>query len=150
MSCFTSGASLSWPSTLPTAFKGHQSARQAPPAALGQGPLPPLALPPPSALPALPRRAALGLAASALLAALQPCPGLSAAAELPAVKIRPELAPDQSRYDASDPRLREAAQLLQQALAAGDVREEEALWTRIINEYGSLDADWVPDLVGRV
>jgi uncharacterized tellurite resistance protein B-like protein len=66
------------------------------------------------------------------------------------VKIRPELAPDQSRYDASDPRLREAAQLLQQALAAGDVREEEALWTRIINEYGSLDADWVPDLVGRV
>ena len=37
--------------------------------------------------------------------------------------------------------------MLQQALNAGTVQEEEALWTQIIQKYGSLDANWVPDLV---
>ena len=36
--------------------------------------------------------------------------------------IRLELAPDQSKYDASDERLREAAQMLQQALNADNVQ----------------------------
>lgn len=45
--------------------------------------------------------------------------------------------------------LRAAAQLLQDALSAQDVRQEEALWTQIIEQYGGLDANWVPDLVGR-
>lgn len=42
--------------------------------------------------------------------------------------MRPELAPDQSQYDASDSRLRAAAQLLQDALNAPTVEKEEALW----------------------
>ena len=29
------------------------------------------------------------------------------------------------------------------------LQEEEALWTEIIERYGGLDANWVPDLVGR-
>ena len=104
------------------------------------------------------RRAALGLGASALLLALQQTPGgawaASAAAAvagdlLPAAAIRLELAPDQALYDAADPQLRAAAQLLQQALGAESVQREEALWTEIIEKYGGLDANWVPDLVGR-
>lgn len=40
-------------------------------------------------------------------------------------------APDQSQYDAADPQLREAAALLQRALNAESVQEEEALWTQV-------------------
>lgn len=100
---------------------------------------------------ALPRRTALCLAASALLLAVQPSqPSRAATAtDLPLASIQPQLAPDQSLYDAADPTLREAAQLLQRALNAADVREEEALWTEIIEKYGGVDANWVPDLVGR-
>jgi hypothetical protein len=47
--------------------------------------------------------------------------------------IQPELSPDQSKYDASDPDLREAAQLLQQGLNAPNVEQEEAAWTKIID-----------------
>lgn len=53
------------------------------------------------------------------------------------------------RHRTAAPQLRAAAQLLQDALNAQDVRQEEALWTRIIKEYGGLDSNWVPDLVGR-
>lgn len=63
--------------------------------------------------------------------------------------ISPNLAPDQSKYDPSDPDLRAAAKLLQDALGAEDVVTEERLWTQIIDEYGNLDKNWVPDLVGR-
>lgn len=63
--------------------------------------------------------------------------------------INPDLAPDQSKYDPSDPDLRAAAKLLQDALGAQDVVTEEKLWTQIIDEYGDLDKNWVPDLVGR-
>ena len=44
------------------------------------------------------------------------------------VKVRPELAPDQSQYDPADTRLRSAAQLLQDALSAPTVEREEELW----------------------
>jgi hypothetical protein len=54
----------------------------------------------------------------------------------PAV-IRPEQTPDQRQYDAADPDLREAAQLLQQGLQAPTVEQEEAIWTQIIDK-------WVP------
>lgn len=37
--------------------------------------------------------------------------------------------------------------MLQQALNAATVQEEEALWTQIIEKYGKMDANWVPDLV---
>lgn len=37
--------------------------------------------------------------------------------------------------------------MLQQALNAATVQEEEALWTQIIERYGKMDANWVPDLV---
>lgn len=63
--------------------------------------------------------------------------------------IRPELTPDWSLYDAADMQLREAAQLLQQALGADSVEQEEAQWTAIIDKYGGLKDNWVPDLVGR-
>lgn len=43
--------------------------------------------------------------------------------------------------------LREAAAMLQQALNAATVQEEEALWTQIIERYGKMEANWVPDLV---
>ena len=60
-----------------------------------------------------------------------------------------DLAPDQSKYDPTDERLRTAARILQDALDAKSLEEEEALWTQIIDEYSSLSADWVPDVVGR-
>lgn len=59
------------------------------------------------------------------------------------------LAPDQTLYDAADPRLRAAAALVQDALNADDVRKEEALWTKIITEYSNIDAPWGADVVGR-
>lgn len=68
---------------------------------------------------------------------------------VPPPTLRPELTPDWSLYDAADQQLRDAAALLQQALNAESVEQEEALWTRIISDYGGLDANWVPDLVGR-
>lgn len=37
--------------------------------------------------------------------------------------------------------------MLQQALNAATVQEEEALWTQIIDKYGKMEANWVPDLV---
>jgi hypothetical protein len=49
--------------------------------------------------------------------------------------IRPELSPDQAKYDPSDPDLREAAQLLQQGLQATSVEQEEAVWTKIIEKW---------------
>ncbi|GBF89044.1 hypothetical protein Rsub_01761 [Raphidocelis subcapitata] len=76
----------------------------------------------------------------------------SVAAGLPAIApalIRPELAPDQSAYDPTDPELRAAAALLQDALAAPGVALEEARWGEVIERYGSLDRNWVPDVVGR-
>lgn len=48
-----------------------------------------------------------------------------------------------------DPDLREAALLLQQGLEAPSVEREEAIWTQIIDKYGSMDKPWVPDVVGR-
>jgi hypothetical protein len=29
------------------------------------------------------------------------------------------------------------------------VEEEEKLWTEVIDKYGKLDAEWVPDIVSR-
>lgn len=49
-----------------------------------------------------------------------------------------------------DPDLREAAALLQRALNAPSVQEEEALWTRVIDTYGGMDRPWVPDVVSTV
>jgi hypothetical protein len=49
----------------------------------------------------------------------------AAASPLAPPIVRPELAPDQSAYPAADPRLRAAASLVQQALNAEDVQEEE-------------------------
>ncbi|GMH36135.1 hypothetical protein BSKO_04003 [Bryopsis sp. KO-2023] len=65
------------------------------------------------------------------------------------VVVTPEIAPDQSKYDPADPDLRAAARLLQDALGAQDVQREEKLWTEIIQKYGDMDKNWVPDLVGR-
>ena len=81
--------------------------------------------------------------------AIAPSPSIAADAQLSPPSIDISLTPDQSLYDASDPRLRAAATLIQEALNADDVVKEEALWTKIITEYGSIDAPWVPDVVGR-
>eukprot|EP00897_Mesotaenium_endlicherianum_P004376 jgi/Mesen1/3967/ME000210S03207 len=52
-------------------------------------------------------------------------------------------------FDAEDVRLREAARIFQRALDAPSVEEEERLWTEVIERYGSLEAEWVSDIVGR-
>lgn len=94
------------------------------------------------------RRHMLMLAAAAVFSG----PRASAAAGLPQVSpvtVLPQLSPDQSAYDPSDPELRAAAALLQEALNAPDVRREEELWTQVIEKYGGLDRNWVPDVVGR-
>ena len=69
-----------------------------------------------AAAPALDRRSVL--AASLAVAFLRSAP---ARASQPA-NIRLDLAPDQSQYDAGDERLRDAAQMLQQALNADSVQ----------------------------
>ncbi|KAG1676129.1 hypothetical protein FOA52_004969 [Chlamydomonas sp. UWO 241] len=74
--------------------------------------------------------------------------GVSAGA-LPVAVLRKDLEPDQSLFDPADPQLRAAANLLQEGLNATDVVQEEAIWTKIINTYGGVDAPWVPDVVGR-
>jgi tetratricopeptide (TPR) repeat protein len=134
---------------------------------------------PPAAAPTLDRRTALALAlAAAAIAApsLPPPPPARAAAApaaaassstpqpprpiiaqpIPPARITLSLAPDQSLYDPSDPRLREAARLIEEALGAQNVRQEEALWTRAIQSYSSSpSADpstkppWEDDVVGR-
>jgi len=75
---------------------------------------------------------------------------------IPPANIDPARAPDPSAYDPADPRLREAARLMQAALAAADVREEEALWTRVVDDYSSPPNTpaasrplWEDDVVGR-
>jgi hypothetical protein len=124
----------------PLRLRAGAPARAATPA-LAPAPPPP---PPPAPPPPPGRRAALAAGAALLLApALAPLRAAATAA------IRPDLAPDQSRYDAADPRLRAAARLLQDALAAPDVAAEERLWTQLIDEYGADDAPWADDLVGR-
>ena len=71
------------------------------------------------------------------------------AVEVAPVEVRPDLAPDSSSYDASDPRLRAAARRLQDALDTADIVEEERIWSEIIQTYASVDAPWVPEIVGR-
>jgi hypothetical protein len=76
-------------------------------------------------------------------------PDVLAASDVPPARIDLSLAPDQRKYDAADPQLRAAANLLQQALNAETVQQEEALWTELIDTYRNVKADWVPDIVGR-
>ena len=76
-------------------------------------------------------------------------PPCMAASDVPPARIDLSLAPDQRKYDAADPQLRAAANLLQQALNAETVQQEEALWTELIDTYRNVKADWVPDIVGR-
>ena len=71
------------------------------------------------------------------------------AVDVAPVEVRPDLAPDASLYDAFDPRLRAAARRLQDALETADVAEEERIWSEIIQTYASVDAPWVPEIVGR-
>jgi tetratricopeptide (TPR) repeat protein len=65
------------------------------------------------------------------------------------VVIRKDLTPDPLSYDKNDPKLRAGAALLQKALNAQTVEEEERLWTQLIQEYENTDAPWTKDLVGR-
>lgn len=69
-------------------------------------------------------------------------------AALPPAQI--DLTKQPSRaFNGSDQRLRDAANLFQEALNATTVEEEERLWSEVIDTYGDLDAEWVPDIVGR-
>lgn len=52
-------------------------------------------------------------------------------------------------FDATDERLRDAAVTFEKALNAPTVVEEEQLWTLVIEKYGSLEAEWVSDIVSR-
>jgi hypothetical protein len=76
-------------------------------------------------------------------------PDATAASDVPPARINLSLAPDQRSYDPADPQLRAAANLLQKALNADTVQQEEALWTELIDTYRDVKADWVPDIVGR-
>ena len=101
------------------------------------------------------RRALLLSSASFFLASSLPStPSIASTTETTstAAVIDLSLTPDQTRYDPSDPRLREAARLIQQALNADSVTKEEALWTEIIETYSPLVSqrvEWAPDVVGR-
>ena len=102
---------------------------------------------------ALERRSLLAAALSCLIVA-QPLASLSPAlaateTSLFQADIDLSLAPNQALYDAADPRLRAAAALVQDALNADDVTKEEALWTKIIEDYADIDAPWAADVVGR-
>lgn len=88
----------------------------------------------------------LSSAAAVLLAQSSPA---CAATDVPPARIDLSRTPDQSRYDPTDSELRAAANLLQKALNAVTVEQEEALWTELIDTYRGVKADWVPDIVGR-
>ncbi|KAF6263949.1 hypothetical protein COO60DRAFT_1488071 [Scenedesmus sp. NREL 46B-D3] len=90
----------------------------------------------------------LGLAASIGLAVLPQGAAVAAADLVPAI-LQLDKAPDQSLYNPADKDLREAAALLQQALNAETVHQEEALWTQVIDKYSRTNAIWMPDVVGR-
>ena len=64
-------------------------------------------------------------------------------------EIDPSLAPDTASYDPTDERLRRAGRLIQQALNASTIEEEERTWTQIIDEYADVDALWRDDVLGR-
>ena len=93
---------------------------------------------------------------------------LSSSRAVAAVSILPGLKPDPLSYDASDPRLREAANALQLALNAESLDEEERLWTEVISRFepflknavaskesesepysDSAPAPWAPEIVSR-
>lgn len=90
----------------------------------------------------------LGLAAS-IGVALLPGGAARAASDLVATNLQLDRAPDQSLYNPADADLRDAAALLQQALNAETVQQEEALWTQVIDKYSRVNAIWMPDVVGR-
>ncbi|KAL3137372.1 hypothetical protein ABBQ32_006901 [Trebouxia sp. C0010 RCD-2024] len=96
------------------------------------------------------RRQTLTKAGALLLAQLvqQVAP---ARADVPydAPTIRPNLAPKQGTFDPTDEDLRDAAALLQRALNAEEVQQEEALLTELITKYEQTKSNWVPDVVGR-
>ena len=56
-----------------------------------------------------------------MLAMWHPSLSLALSSDVQPTKLRPELAPDQSNYNPTDPDLREAAGLVQRALNAEDV-----------------------------
>jgi hypothetical protein len=64
-------------------------------------------------------------------------------------EIDPSLTPDATAYDATDERLRQAGRLIQQALNASTIEEEDRMWTQIIDEFSDVDAVWRDDVVGR-
>lgn len=74
---------------------------------------------------------------------------LPAAATVALTPIDLSLAPDQSKYDPTDASLRDAAQMLQNALNARNVEEEERAWSALIDKYESVDAPWRADVIGR-
>lgn len=90
----------------------------------------------------------LGLAAS-IGVALLPGAAARAASDLVPTNLQLDRAPDQSLYNPADAELRDAAALLQQALNAETVQQEEALWTQVIDKYSRVNAIWMPDVVGR-
>lgn len=71
---------------------------------------------------ALSRRSALALSAALVMGSTGSAAGSDLAGPPQPANIRPELAPDQASYDASDERLRDAAQMLQQSLNAESVQ----------------------------
>lgn len=111
--------------------------------------LPPAPAPAPSAT----RRCLLSLVPAGLVLALTAPPSSSASTSatlsyVPA-SIDPSLTPDSTTYDASDERLRRAGRLIQEALNAPTVEDEERTWTRIIEEFSGVEAVWRDDVVGR-
>ncbi|QDZ18927.1 TPR repeat domain-containing protein [Chloropicon primus] len=73
----------------------------------------------------------------------------SSGGEVETVTIKPELLPDFTSFDRSDPDLRRVYEMIQGALRAENVVEEEARWTEVIERYGSNGSNWANDAVGR-
>ncbi|GBG61766.1 hypothetical protein CBR_g23280 [Chara braunii] len=113
-----------------------------------------LSSPPPPPPPQIGRRLSLliptvSLGIGALLCQLS-IPPASDAADVASAVIDLSKEPTASMFDPSaDPRLRDAADIFGQAMSASTVKEEERLWTVIIDRYGDLETDWTPDILSR-
>ena len=65
--------------------------------------------------------------------------------------IKPELSPDFTSFDRTDPNLRTAYEMIQAALRAEDVQAEEEAWSAVISRFETSigKANWAADAVGR-
>ena len=74
---------------------------------------------------------------AAMLGLWHPSISLALSSDVQPTKLRPELAPNQSDYNPTDPDLREAAGLVQRALNAEDVKVMELMMPQGFHQQAS-------------